>query len=162
MTGEAAQFAMVFERIGENLLSALQDIPAETLNRRLDLPETNSLFALATHLLGASEFWTLALGAGRTVERDRAAEFRASGTYGDLATRCRRWIADVHDAFDAMPDAALDKALDGPPNAYRGTLPPGQMSARECLLHAIEHGALHLGHIQLTRQLLGLPAADQV
>jgi len=32
-----------------------------------------------------------------------------------------------------------------------------QMTARECLLHAVEHSALHLGQIQITRQLLGLP-----
>ncbi len=159
MAGAAAQFAMVFERIGQDALTALKDIPGETLNRKLDLPETNSLFALATHLYGAAEFWTLALGAGRTVSRDRAAEFSASGTFDDLAARCRRWIADVHDAFDTLPDAALDKVVDGPPNAYRGTLPPGQMTARECLLHGVEHAALHLGHIQLTRQLLGLAAA---
>ncbi len=25
---------------------------------------------------------------------------------------------------------------------------------RDCLLHAVEHGALHQGHIQITRQLM--------
>jgi uncharacterized damage-inducible protein DinB len=161
MAGEGAQFAMVFERIGRDALAALDGIPAETLNQPLTLPETNTLFALATHLLGAGEFWTLALGAGQTVARDRAAEFRAGGTYADLAARCERWIAAVHAAFDTLPDEALDRAVPNIPNAYRGTLPPGQMSARECLLHAVEHGALHLGHIQLTRQLLGLVPAGQ-
>ncbi|HLZ73255.1 MAG TPA: DinB family protein [Dehalococcoidia bacterium] len=160
MAGEAAQFAMVFERIGQDTLTALEGIPQETLNRKLDLPETNSLFTLATHLFGAGEFWTLALGAGRTVPRDRAAEFTASGSFADLAARCRRWIAEVHDAFDSLPDAALDKTLT-PPTAYRGTLPEGEMTARECLLHAVEHGALHLGHIQLTRQLLGFAPSGE-
>ncbi len=38
---------------------------------------------------------------------------------------------------------------------------PGMATAREALLHAVEHSALHLGHIQLTRQILGYPAAGK-
>ncbi len=157
MAGEAAQFALVFERIVNDTLTALEGIPDETLNRRLELPETNSLFNLAAHLLGAGEFWSLALGAGQTVERDRAAEFSASGGFDELSGRARRWLDGLRTVLAVLPDAALDKALQGPPAAYRGTLPQGQMTARECLLHAVEHSALHLGQIQITRQLLGLP-----
>jgi uncharacterized damage-inducible protein DinB len=160
MSGEAAQFAFVFERIGEDVLAALAGVSDEALNRRIDLPETNTLFALATHLAGAGEFWALALAAGRTVQRDHAEEFRASGSLTHLNARYRRWIADIHDALDSMPDESLDKVLNGPPDAYRGSQPPGKMTARECLLHALEHSALHLGQIQMTRQLLGLPAVE--
>lgn len=151
--GEAAQFATVLERIARNTLAALDALTAETLNRPLDLPETNTLFALATHLAGAGEFWTLALAAGQTLQRDRPAEFRASGTLPDLTARYTRWIADLHAALDPLPDSALAMSV-SPPAAYRGTL-PAQLSVRECLLHAIEHSAQHLGHIELTRQLLG-------
>ncbi|HZQ35848.1 MAG TPA: DinB family protein [Dehalococcoidia bacterium] len=157
MAGQAAQFALVFERIINDTLTALDGIPDDTLNRRLELPETNSLFNLASHLLGAGEFWTLALGAGQTVARDRAAEFSASGGAAELAGRAQRWRDGLRDLLAALPDAALDKTVT-PPTAYRGTLPEGQMTARECLLHAIEHSALHLGQIQITRQLLGLSA----
>lgn len=157
MAGEAAQFALVFERIVNDTVAALKGIPDETLNRRLDLPETNSLFNLAAHLLGAGEFWSLALGAGQTIARDRAAEFTTSGSFDDLAARADRWLDGLRGVLASLPNEALDKALQGPPNAYRGTLPPGQLTARECLLHAVEHSALHLGQIQITRQLLGLP-----
>lgn len=159
MAGEAAQFAVVFERIVNDALTALDGIPDETLNRKLALPETNSLFNLASHLLGAGEFWTLALGAGQTVARDRAAEFSASGGFADLAARARRWRDGLREVLASLPDAALDKTV-SPPTAYRGTLPEGEMTARECLLHAVEHSALHLGQIQITRQLLDLPPVN--
>lgn len=157
MAGEAAQFALVFERIVNDTLTALDGIPDERLNRKLELPETNSLFNLAAHLLGAGEFWSLALGAAQTVARDRAAEFSASGGFDELSARAQRWRDGLRTVLAALPDEALEKTVT-PATAYRGTLPQGQMTARECLLHAIEHSALHLGQIQLTRQLLGLPA----
>ena len=49
------------ERIARDTIQALDGLPDEVLNRPLPLPETNSLFALATHLAGAGEFWTLVL-----------------------------------------------------------------------------------------------------
>ena len=157
MVGEAAQFVPVFERISNDALASLRDIPDALLNKRLDLPESNTLFVLATHLAGAGEFWSLELAAGRKVVRDRAAEFSASGTFADLEVHFRRWTDAVRETLGPLPDAVLDEVRQGPPNSYAGVLPPGQMTARECLLHAVEHAALHLGHIQLTRQLLGLP-----
>jgi uncharacterized damage-inducible protein DinB len=159
MAGEAAQFVPVFERIARDALAALRGISDELLNKRLDLPESNTLFVLATHLAGAGEFWSLELTAGRKVVRDRAAEFAASGSYADLEAHFRRWIDAVRETLTPLPDAVLDEVRYGPPDGYSGVLPPGQMTARECLLHAVEHAALHLGHIQLTRQILGLAPA---
>src|SRR5579883_1941393 len=119
MASEAAQFVLVFERIINDTLAALNGIPDETLNRRLELPETNSLFNLASHLLGAGEFWTLALGAGQTVPRDRAAEFSASGSFDELAARAQRWRDGARGVLSTLPDAALEKTVT-PPTAYRG------------------------------------------
>jgi len=151
--GEAAQFAAVIERIARNTLAALAGLSDELLNRPLDLPETNTLFALATHLAGAGEFWTLALAADQTRQRDKPAEFRATGTLAALTARYADWIAAVHATLDPLPDSALTRLVH-PPAEYLGPL-PAELSVRECLLHAVEHAAQHLGHIELTRQLLG-------
>ena len=72
----------------------------------MPIPEANSLFALATHLVGAAEFWVLALAGGRQIARDRDAEFRASGTYQELEVRYLRWLAEVRDVLSTLPDAA--------------------------------------------------------
>lgn len=153
MPTTGAEFATVLERVARDTLTALDGVSDELLNRPLALPEANTLYALATHLAGAGEFWTLVLAGGRDIPRDRPAEFRASGTLADLTARCERWIADLHAVLDALPEAAMER-LASPPPPYRVWQGDEPMTIRACLLHAVEHSALHLGHIQLTRQLL--------
>ncbi|HEV7129152.1 MAG TPA: DinB family protein [Ktedonobacterales bacterium] len=152
MSTTACAFAVVLERIGRQTLAELEGMPEALLNQPLDLPETNTLYALATHLVGAGEYWALVLVGKRDIARDRPAEFRASGTLSDLVARYERWIAELHPALDPVPDVALDE-IAAVPAAYQwqGDV---ALTLRDCLLHAVEHSALHLGHIQLTAQLL--------
>ncbi len=152
MSAEAAEIAVVLDRIGRGVIETLAGVPDDVLNRELQLPETNSLFALATHLAGAGEFWVLALAGGLTVARDRDAEFTATGTGASLVSRYDRWLRSVHDVLDTMPADRLDRTVE-PPAAYRGSLSE-EATVRECLLHAVEHSALHQGQIEITRQRL--------
>ncbi len=150
---EGAEIARMLEAIGRDVLSELRGLSEHDLNRSLPLPEMNTLFALATHLVGSAEMWVLQMACGRPLARDRDAEFRAAGAYADLAARYERWIAAIHDALDHLSAAALD----APAHTEPGHIPFGAVepvTARACLLHAIEHSALHWGHIQLTRQML--------
>lgn len=153
MAAEATALALVFERIGQDVLAQLDGLTDEQVNRRLQLPETNSLFQLATHLVGAGEFWILTLAGGRLSTRDRPAEFTAHGSVAALRTRYERWLQDVGALLADLPAAVLDQAAD-PPAANRGSLGDGPLTVRDCLLHALEHSALHQGHIQITRQLV--------
>jgi uncharacterized damage-inducible protein DinB len=153
MANEASHFASLLEYIGRDVLQQLCAVPESLLNQPLALPETNTLFALATHLAGAGEFWVLALAGGRTVARDRSAEFHAAGTLAELVARYERWIADVHAVLDTLPDAEMERVTQ-PPATYQPRNPLQPMTVRDCLLHAVEHSALHQGHIQLTCQLL--------
>ena len=148
--GQAARIAHLLDKLGRGVLDELQGLPDDALNRVLPLPETNTLYALATHILGAGEFWSLAMAGARPMERDRPAEFRARGTLADLVPRYERWLADAHTALDALSDEALAQPVT-PPAEFRpfGDEP---MTLGDCLLHAVDHTALHLGHIQLTRQ----------
>jgi uncharacterized damage-inducible protein DinB len=153
---EAAQIASVLDKIGHGVLVQLQDLSDEDLNRPVTLPEANTLFALATHLVGAGEFWVLVLAGGRSIPRDRPAEFRASGSLSDLTGRYQRWIADVHEVLDALPPDQMERHID-PSRIRSSPLASEEVSVREALLHAVEHSALHLGQIQITRQVLGYP-----
>ena len=148
-----AHYDLVLAGIVRGALNELDGLPEELLNRPVPLDEANSLFALATHLLGSTEFWVLQAGAGRDVHRNREAEFHASGTYADLAARAERLLGALHDAVPGLTSADLD----APARADRrpSMLPEGRpVTVRDCLLHAIEHSGLHLGQIQITRQLL--------
>ena len=152
---EGTQFASVLARIGRDVLKQLEGLSDELLNRPLALPETNTLFALATHIAGSTEFWVLEMAGGRRVDRIRQAEFRSAGRREDLIVRYERWLGAIHGVLRDLPRSAMDRATESPAE-YRSTggLGERQLSVRECLLHAVEHAALHLGHIQITRQII--------
>lgn len=147
MPATAAQIAELLERIARDTLTQFEGITPADFNRPLNLPESNTLFALATHLVASGEYWTLVTVGKREIPRDRPAEFHATGRVEELRTRYEHWIRDVHEVLDVFPDERLDE----PVAERRGE----SYNAREALLHAVEHSALHLGHIQLTRQFLG-------
>jgi uncharacterized damage-inducible protein DinB len=154
MANEGSHFASVLEYIGRDVLQQLRSIPEPLLNQPLSLPETNTLFALATHLVGSGELWVLALAGGRTVVRDRNAEFHATGTLAELVARYERWIADIHEVLDALPDEEMERIAQMPAT-FQPRPPDKRMTVRDCLLHSVEHSALHQGHIELTCQVLG-------
>jgi hypothetical protein len=152
MTTKAGRMATMLELVARDAIAALKDVSEEMLNRPVAVPEANSLFAIATHLMGAGEFWTLATVGGRHIERDRDAEFRSTGTYAELATRCDGWVSAVHDLLDEMPDEDLERSTGVKP--YRDDIGVDEMTVEHALLRAIDHTAVHLGHIQVTTQLL--------
>jgi uncharacterized damage-inducible protein DinB len=161
MPGEASHFAVVLERIARRALNQFRDLSDSDLNRPLVLPESNSAFVLATHLIGSAEYWVLELAGGRDVQRDRLSEFRATGTGAALAARYERWLAAMQDLLQTLPDEQLDQLVPVQPG-YHPSLDETPMTLRDALLHAIEHCALHQGHLELTRQLLGYaPAGAQ-
>jgi uncharacterized damage-inducible protein DinB len=153
MATQASHIAIMLEYIGRDVLLQLHAVPEKQLNQPLDLEDANTLFALATHLVGAGEDWVLHYAGGRTISRDRPAEFRAAGTLADLQTRYDRWIADVHEVLDHLPDADMERVVEAHPTflTWTSNVPT---TVRDSLLHAVAHSALHQGHIQLTCQIL--------
>ncbi len=117
------------------------------------LPGANSPFAILTHCLGVMEYWGGAMVAGRSIDRDRAAEFRARGTVAELVDRvtaARRRLGD--DLAAAEQDTNLRQAPDpedaGTPYAGKGGV----------LVHILEELYQHLGQMEITRDvLLGSP-----
>ncbi len=161
MPGEASHFAAVLERIARNALAQFRGISDVDLNRPLELPESNTAFVLATHLIGSAEYWVLELAGERDVQRDRLSEFRATGTGVELAARYERWLASMQELLHSLPDEQMDQPVNVSAS-YHPTLDEEPMTLRDALLHAIEHCALHQGHLELTRQLLGYaPAGAQ-
>ncbi len=154
MSGEASHYAVALERIARRTLNQFKDISDRDLNRPLVLPESDSAFVLATHLIGSAEYWVLELAGGRDVQRDRLAEFRATGTGAALAAYYERWLAAMQDLLQKLPDEQLEQVVPVEPG-YHPSLEETPMTLRDALLHAIEHCALHQGHLELTRQLLG-------
>jgi uncharacterized damage-inducible protein DinB len=106
---------------------------------------TNSLAVLAAHIAGAEHFWIGEIVGGHPPSRDRDAEFEVRDMEAaELVTRLEQAAAETAEVFAALQ--AED--LEGTREARGRTVP-----VRWCILHVVDHTALHLGHMQLTYQL---------
>jgi Protein of unknown function (DUF664) len=138
----------ILEESLDELLKAIRGLEADALNARIGGPDTNTLAILAAHALSSTRSWlSLAMGAPLP-PRDRPAEFRTVAGEGfmewaeGLARECRGLLAI--DGFDAQRS--------GVPTWTSGEAKP--RTASWSLFHAVSHLGEHVGHAQLTRQLL--------
>jgi uncharacterized damage-inducible protein DinB len=124
----------------------IADLPAEALNwRPIEGDATNSLAVLATHIAGAEHFWIGEVVGGRPPTRDRDAEF---ATQASDASELVRLLEDTGAETRQVFATLIEADLAGTRQARGRTIP-----VRWCILHVIDHTALHLGHMQLTYQL---------
>lgn len=141
--------------LAEDMLDALGGIPTDDLNTwkpaaaREGSHAMNTFAALATHTLGSAAHWTLIITGARPATRDRNAEFRAQTTLADLRARRDAWLAELHTQLEGMTEA--DFAAPIPASLVHGDT-HGWTILRG-MIHAIDHTALHLGHVQIQRQL---------
>ncbi len=131
------------------LLGKAEELGDDLVSVRPDLEGANSVFALVTHCCGVLERWGGEVIAGRSITRDRAAEFVATGTVAQLEERVaaqrRRWVDDLR-AYDAgAPPVGPDGWEEGDPT------PTTQGFV---VLHVIEELYQHLGHVDLTVDLV--------
>ncbi|MDE3089040.1 MAG: DUF664 domain-containing protein [Chloroflexota bacterium] len=135
---------LVRERRAE-VLQTLDGLNADALNWYPLPDETNSVYALAAHMLGSERQWLHELVGQRKSERDRAAEFRARGE--DVTPLRSAYAAAARES-----EEILARLLDADMAALRGNA-PNTHTVRWCILHVIEHYNEHLGQMRLTRQL---------
>lgn len=128
----------------------LEGLGDDLANTSPELPGANSPFAIVTHCLGVMEHWGGDMVAGREVRRDREAEFRATGKVAELVARipaARRRLASDMESLDPQAPPAKE------PHEEDRALPFGRTQAG-VLLHILHELAQHLGHLELTRDLL--------
>jgi uncharacterized damage-inducible protein DinB len=107
----------------------------------------NSITVLIVHLTGAERYWIGDVALGETSGRDRAAEFRASGIPLDvLQARLADTSSYAQSALTQLTLGDLEQERVSPRDGRKFTV-------AWALLHALEHTAIHLGHIQVSRQL---------
>lgn len=134
----------------DDMGAIVTELGDDLANRQPDLPGANSPYAILTHCCGVMEGWGGEVIANRPIQRDRPAEFRATGQVADLLakvaasrTQLRR---DVAAAQWNSPPA-------GPVDDDDAATPLGQTQSG-VLLHIFEELAQHLGQMELTRDLL--------
>ena len=149
---EAEEYANVFERLGREVLTSMDGLPESALHWTLPLPQGASLFTHATRLVEENAFWVLEVIGGRPPVCDQSSQIGSEGTFTNLNTRYTRWFKTLHTVLDNLPDAILDLFVDVP-SSYQSLFGTKKTTVRVCLLYAVQQSAVHLGHIQLIRQL---------
>ncbi len=113
---------------------------------RVPVDGANSIAVLVAHALASQADW-LHLASGRSIARDRDAEFRTRGRSADDL------LVAIDRAAAAVPDL-VRAAVDGGVETMRRTRDGRPVSGLYCLLHALQHTTEHVGQAELTRQLV--------
>ncbi|HEV2066357.1 MAG TPA: DinB family protein [Thermomicrobiales bacterium] len=146
-------YSAILHELVESLLNTLRDIPDDVLNTWKPAAagagshKMNTFAAIAIHTVSAGEFMTLHAVRGQPMDRDREAEFLATASFPTIEERFTRWLT----AVDALVIDMTDTDLGGEPKTDR--YQDRQWRNGAVLLHAVDHTALHLGHVQVQRQL---------
>ena len=144
---------LFFEEYVDNLLELhdeirriLKEIPQNALDWVPDL-EMNSVNVLVVHITGAERYWIGDVIAGDPSGRDRESEFKRQGlSVKELIQRL-----DENDTYIQLVSAKyeleeLNKRRISPRNGR-------EVSVGWALSHALKHTALHVGHMEILRQL---------
>jgi hypothetical protein len=134
----------------EGMVTVVTELGDDLANRRLDLAGANSPYAVLFHCLGVMEYWGGAMVAGRIIERDRDAEFRASGPVAELVRRTRQARRQLDADIAGLEPLAPPR---GTPEPEDAGLPLARTQGG-VLMHVYEELAQHRGQIEVTRDVL--------
>ena len=144
------QFFIDFEErldaMHADLHNILDQLPDEALDWQPG-PDMNSIAILITHLTGAERYWIGDMAISESSNRVRSTEFEVRNvTAADLKDRLHKSMRYSHSALQklSVADLALSKKSSQHDHSF---------SVAWCLLHALEHTAVHTGHVQIIGQL---------
>ncbi|MBI2831179.1 MAG: DUF664 domain-containing protein, partial [Chloroflexi bacterium] len=149
MVAEVQGYLTELGLLRKQVHTAVQGLNDEAANWH-PLPEgTNSIYGIISHLIGGESYWVRQVIAGETLQRDREAELHATGSLSELL---ERWDKAGKDSAAILGNLTLKELGETrSPSIHRPEW--GDITVRWCILHVISHLSLHVGHIQLTRQL---------
>jgi hypothetical protein len=124
----------------------LQALPPTALDWKPG-PEMNSVSVIVVHLTGAERFLVGDVVMQESSNRNRDLEFQAQGmSKEELTHRLDDTEAYLRNAMGKLSLSDLDTTRINPRYG-------DQVTVAWALLHALDHAALHLGHINLTVQM---------
>ena len=139
----------------DGMVTIVTGLGDELANRRPALPGANSPYALLTHCLGVMEYWAGHLVAGRRIERDRDAEFRATGSVHELVERTRRGRRQLEADMVGLEPFAPPRGTPAPEDARL----PRARTRGGALMHVYDRLAQHRGQMEGCRGVLLAPRA---
>jgi uncharacterized damage-inducible protein DinB len=116
----------------------------------------NSMAVLVVHLVGAERYWIGDVAGGDRSGRVRSEEFQARGlSYQDLIDRLEQSEAYSRGVLERFRLEDLLTQRTSPRDDQT-------FSIGWALLYALDHTAIHLGHIQIARQMWEQVKEDRV
>ena len=132
------------EALHADIAQALADLPPAALDWS-PAPEVNSITVLVAHIAGSERFWIGEKAGAVPANRDRASEFH---TQSDNAAALQQLLDDslaqARSVLAALEPADLTRSA----GAHRDGK---AIDVAWALWHELEHVAMHVGHIQITR-----------
>lgn len=143
------EYLAVCDRAVDGYAVCVRELGESHLNERVTgVPGSNSAFVLVSHVVGVMARWGRTVNRGIVVPRDREAEFTATGTLDEA-------LALLEMGRDGLHEDALACEADAPPvNPGTGRDRTAYATQGAVLLHVYEELAQHLGHLEVTRDLL--------
>ncbi len=149
MLREIETYLSIYQRLRGEIKTVLNGLPAEALDWRPIEGEgelaTNSIGALLAHIPGSEAFFIREIVAQQKIQRDREGEFASKGvTLKDLTAGLEAAAKVTESILSALTAAQLDE-----PRKFREE----SVTVRWAIVLLLEHISMHVGHMQLTRQL---------
>ncbi len=149
------------------MLPALRDLhanlawlhdQAKAIVRSLDQPQLdwtpapgwNSIAQLVAHTAYSERYWIGEVVGGAVVDQERTAAFAVVGLEAAM-------LCDLLDNALTQSERALNGLAPAALECEFTVGPAGPVTVMGPLAHALEHTALHTGHIELTRDFLKQP-----
>ena len=153
MTSELALYVARLKHLLERLSSSIEGLDTPQLNWRPSAPDANSVYVIATHIMGNLEAWVLGIACRQDVTRDRPTEFAAKGPdAAPLIARANELGRRFEEALSGLSEDAPGQIRE-PAQSHWGIDPTHPVAVREALMRTIDHAATHLGQIDITKDL---------
>jgi len=145
-------YLMFVDRALDGMIGIVEEMGDDLANSRPNLKEANSPYAILFHCIGVCHYWVGTLVAGRHTDRDRPAEFIATGSVADLKKLVSALKIQMRTDLNSV---AADHTLAIMPNPDYTPLPGyAQWTQGAVLIHLHEELAQHHGQMELTRDIL--------
>ncbi len=145
-------YLMFVNRALDGMMGIVEGMGDDLANSRPNLREANSPYAILFHCIGVCHYWIGTLVAGRHTDRNRPAEFIATGSGADLKKLVSALKLQMRTDLNSV---ASDQPLAIMPNPKYTPLPGyAQWTQGAVLIHLHEELAQHHGQMELTRDIL--------
>jgi hypothetical protein len=145
-------FLLFTDRALDRMLRIIEDLGDDLANRKPDLSNANSPFAILTHCIGVADYWIGNLIGNRGIPRERHTEFTATGTAQEIRPRIQALKRRLREDIATLDGHAPPRET--PPTSYDPAGGPANWTQGAALIHTYEELAQHHGQMEITRDLL--------